>query len=239
PRRGRDARADAADGDAHREPGRRPSRLRGARAAEPANESHLAPAVDDRAAARGRPPLRVRAGHAQPALVRRGQRSGAKHAAMSSTDLAHAARDAARWHSAWRDDEAWLGRVLLAPAVLYIVALVGFPFLLAIVYSMSDVTVGTTALDFVGLRNFRRVLDDPTFWSSLRNALVFTLVSQLLVVVLGKILAMALYGDFRGKWLVRLLILLPWVAPISLGTIGWLWIFDPVYSILNWSARAI
>src|SRR5690606_33612949 len=162
PRRGRDARADAADGDAHREPGRRPSRLRGARAAEPANESHLAPAVDDRAAARGRPPLRVRAGHAQPALVRRGQRSGAKHAAMSSTDLAHAARDAARWHSAWRDDEAWLGRVLLAPAVLYIVALVGFPFLLAIVYSMSDVTVGTTALDFVGLRNFRRVLDDPT-----------------------------------------------------------------------------
>ncbi|HLT28379.1 MAG TPA: sugar ABC transporter permease [Zeimonas sp.] len=158
---------------------------------------------------------------------------------MSSTDLAHAARDAARWHSAWRDDEAWLGRVLLAPAVLYIVALVGFPFLLAIVYSMSDVTVGTTALDFVGLRNFRRVLDDPTFWSSVRNALVFTLVSQLLVVVLGKILAMALYGDFRGKWLVRLLILLPWVAPISLGTIGWLWIFDPVYSILNWSARAI
>src|SRR3546814_233475 len=50
---------------------------------------------------------------------------------------------------------------------------------------------------------------------------------------------MALYKDFRGRWLVRLLILLPWVAPISLGTIGWLWIFDPVYSIINWTLRAL
>jgi multiple sugar transport system permease protein len=62
---------------------------------------------------------------------------------------------------------------------------------------------------------------------------VFAIVSQALVVVLAKILAMALYSDFRGKWWVRLLILLPWVAPISLGTIGWLWIFDPVYSVIN------
>lgn len=158
---------------------------------------------------------------------------------MSAGEVAQAATGTAHRYSAWRDDEAWLGRVLLAPAVLYIALLVGFPFVLAIVYSLSDATVGTTTLDFVGLRNFRRVLDDPTFWTSLRNALVFTLVSQLLVVVLGKVLAMALYRDFRGKWLVRLLILLPWVAPISLGTIGWLWIFDPVYSIINWSAHAL
>lgn len=158
---------------------------------------------------------------------------------MSSSDVAPVADDAPRWQTNWLDDEAALGRVLLAPAVIYIIALVGFPFLLAIVYSLSDATVGSTSLDFVGLRNFRRVLDDPTFWTSLRNALIFTLVSQFFVVVLGKVLAMALYRDFRGKWLVRLLILLPWVAPISLGSIGWLWIFDPVYSIINWSARAL
>ncbi|MFP5405627.1 MAG: carbohydrate ABC transporter permease, partial [Gammaproteobacteria bacterium] len=123
--------------------------------------------------------------------------------------------------------------------VIYILALVGFPFVLAIVYSLSDATVGSTSLNFVGLRNFERIVQDPTFWRSLQNAVVFTLVSQVLVVVLGKILAMALYGNFPGKWIVRLLILLPWVAPISLGSIGWLWIFDPVYSIINWSARAL
>src|SRR5262249_27843798 len=62
---------------------------------------------------------------------------------------------------------------------------------------------------------------------------------QILVVVLGKILAMALYREFRGRWLIRLLILLPWVAPISLGAIGWLWIFDPIFSIITWTLHAL
>ncbi|QQX86100.1 sugar ABC transporter permease [Cupriavidus necator] len=137
------------------------------------------------------------------------------------------------------DDDRWLGRAMLAPAVIYIALLVGFPFMLSIYYSLSDATVGSQVLHFVGLENFRRVLESSTFWRSLRNALVFTLVSQVLVVVLAKMLALALYRDFRGKWLVRLLILLPWVAPISLGTIGWLWIFDPVYSIINWTLAAV
>lgn len=141
------------------------------------------------------------------------------------------------WHAL--EGERWLGALMLAPALIYIVLLLGFPFLLSIYYSLSDITVGTRAMQFVGLENFRRIVQNPTFWRSLGNALVFTLVSQALVVVLAKILALALLRDFRGKWLVRLLILLPWVAPISLGSIGWLWIFDPVYSILNWTLRAL
>ncbi|WP_338044453.1 sugar ABC transporter permease [Pandoraea terrae] len=132
-----------------------------------------------------------------------------------------------------------MGRVMLAPAIIYIVLLVGVPFLLSIYYSLTDASVGSRTLHFVGMENFRRVLENDTFWRSLRNSLVFTGVSQFMVVILAKILALALMQDFRGKWLVRLLILLPWVAPISLGTIGWLWIFDPVYSIINWSLRAL
>lgn len=139
----------------------------------------------------------------------------------------------------WLHDEQRLGTLLLAPAIVYIAALVGFPFLLAVFYSVSDATVGSRGLNFVGLRNFREIFDDPVFWRSLQNAVVFTVASQLLVLVLGKMLAMALYKDFRGKWLVRFLILLPWVAPISLGSIGWLWILDPVYSIINWLLQAL
>jgi multiple sugar transport system permease protein len=149
------------------------------------------------------------------------------------------AADLAPRRSGMLEDEGRLGRLLLAPAILYIAALVGFPFLLALYYSVSDATVGSRVLHFVGLENFRLALESETFWRSLQNAVVFTVVSQVLVVVLGTILAIALYRDFRGKWLVRFLILLPWVAPISLGSIGWLWIFDPVYSIINWTARAI
>jgi multiple sugar transport system permease protein len=136
------------------------------------------------------------------------------------------------------DSERWMVRLMLAPAIVYIVALVGFPFLLSLFYSLSNVTVGSRTMDFVGFANFARVLDSATFWTALKNTLIFTAVSQVLVLVLANILAMALVVDFRGKWLVRLLILLPWVAPISLGSIGWLWIYDSIYSIINWTATA-
>ncbi|MGA8157721.1 MAG: sugar ABC transporter permease [Rhodoplanes sp.] len=137
------------------------------------------------------------------------------------------------------DNEGWLWPALLAPAILYIVLLVGFPFLLSLYYSVSDVTVASRQVHFVGLENFRRIVQSETFWIALKNSIIFTVVSQFFVLVFANILAGALSADFRGKWLVRLLILLPWVAPISLGAIGWLWIYDSIYSIINWTARAV
>jgi multiple sugar transport system permease protein len=143
-----------------------------------------------------------------------------------------------RW-TTLADSESWLSRIMLAPAILYIVLLVGFPFLLSIYYSLSDATVASRTLNFVGLTNFERVVESSTFWLALRNTLIITIISQTIIIVLANVLALALMADFRGRWLVRLLILLPWVAPISLGSIGWLWIFDSIYSIINWSGRAV
>ncbi|MFQ5693312.1 MAG: sugar ABC transporter permease, partial [Nitrospinota bacterium] len=48
------------------------------------------------------------------------------------------------------DREDWLGRAMLSPAILYIVVLIGLPFFLALYYSLSDITVGTESLQFVG-----------------------------------------------------------------------------------------
>jgi len=141
--------------------------------------------------------------------------------------------------SRFADNEKWLGRVMIAPAIVYIAVVVGFPFLLALFYSVSNITVGGREMAFVGLANFRRLLHDQTFLRALWNTFLFALVSNALVLVLAKGLALSLLRDFRGKWIVRLLILLPWVAPISLGSIGWLWILDSVYSVVNWTARAL
>ena len=142
------------------------------------------------------------------------------------------------WLGRMADSERWLWRLMLAPAILYIVLLVGFPFLLSLYYSLSDATVASREMHFVGLENFRRVVGNETFWVAVKNTVVFTLISQVLVLVFANVLAMALLADFRGKWLLRLLILLPWVAPISLGSVGWLWIFDSIYSVINWTLRA-
>jgi multiple sugar transport system permease protein len=137
------------------------------------------------------------------------------------------------------DNDKWLGRLLLGPAILYIVLVVGVPFLLALFYSLTNVTVTGRHMEFIGLANFREALDNPTFRRALANTFLFALASQGLVIVLATTLGIALQQNFRGKWLVRLLILLPWVAPISLGSIGWLWIFDPVYSVINWTLRSL
>jgi multiple sugar transport system permease protein len=141
------------------------------------------------------------------------------------------------WLSLLADDERWLLHLMIAPAVIYIAALVGFPFFLSLYYSLTDITIGSAGMKFVGLKNYAHIIESRTFWTALKNTFVFTVISQLLVLVLAKVLAMALLKDFRGKWVVRFLILLPWVVPISMGSIGWLWIFDSIYSIINWTLR--
>lgn len=137
------------------------------------------------------------------------------------------------------DNERSLGRLMLAPAILYIVLLVGFPFFLALYYSVSDITLGSQSLAFVGLKHYAAVIGTTKFRAALQNTFVFAVISQLLVMVLANMLALLLLKDFRGKWMIRLLLLLPWVAPISLGTIGWLWILDSTYSVINWTFQAL
>ncbi len=132
------------------------------------------------------------------------------------------------------DRQGFLGPLFLAPAVIYIVLLVGFPFLLAIAFSLSDVTVGDTSLEFDGLNNFSNVIKTPQFRRALINSFVITLGAQIVVVILANILALIFYEDFPGKWIARMLIIMPWATPISLGTVGWLWIFDSKFSPIDW-----
>src|SRR5206468_12311818 len=109
------------------------------------------------------------------------------------------------------DNESALSRLLIAPALIYIGLIIGTPFVLSLWFAVSDVTVSSAAGHFVGLENFRSALDDPTFRKALGNTFLFAIVSQVIVIVLATTLAVALQKDFRGKWIVRLLILLPWV----------------------------
>ncbi|GLZ05979.1 ABC transporter permease [Actinomadura sp. NBRC 104412] len=135
------------------------------------------------------------------------------------------------------DREGFLAWAMLLPSVVYIVALVGVPFVLAIAFAFSDVTTGDPSFDWVGFANFDAIFDDGVFWRALTNTLVFTLVSMLLIVVFGKILANILVADFRGKWVVRFLVLLPWTTPVALSTISWLWFLDSIYSPVDWVLR--
>ena len=137
------------------------------------------------------------------------------------------------------DRERFLAPVMMSPAVLYILAFVAFPFVLAIVFALTDITTGDPTLRFVGLETFRKVLADPIFRRALVNTFIFAVIANLVVVVFAKALAMVLTSDFKGKWWVRFAILLPWIAPVSLATITWLWTLDSIFSPIDWVLRNV
>lgn len=126
------------------------------------------------------------------------------------------------------------GYLLLAPAILYIAALVGVPFGLALYYSVSNVTTSNLDGGFVGLKNFQDLLHDPAFRQALGNTFVYTIASIFLNSILGTFLSFILMADFVGKRVIRFLILLPWTIPIALTILSWKWMLDSQYSVVNW-----
>src|SRR5919204_3290132 len=131
----------------------------------------------------------------------------------------------------------FLATFLISPAVLFILASLGVPFGWAIYLSLTDATGGSLTGKWVGLHNFGAEIHDAVFRGAVWHTILFTLISQAIVIVGAGLLAHALVRDFRGKWLLRLLVLLPWAAPLALSTIGFLWFYDPSFSIVNWFLR--
>ena len=123
----------------------------------------------------------------------------------------------------------WVG-----PAFLYLAFFIAYPFAMSIYLSFSDARVGSPEWHFVGLVNFRRLFEDPVFWQTVRNSFVFTFGSELIRLLIGLPLAFALNRPFRGKRIAQGIILIPFVIPIALSSLAWKWMFDSLYSVINW-----
>jgi multiple sugar transport system permease protein len=137
------------------------------------------------------------------------------------------------------DSERLLGPALMAPAVVYLILVVGYPLVLAFLYAFSDATTGSQSLHFVGFQTFVAAVRDPVFLTTLRNTFVFTAISQALVVILSTVLAFVLTASFRGRWFVRFLVLLPWTTPVALSAVIWLWMLDSIFSPFDWFAQLL
>jgi multiple sugar transport system permease protein len=140
----------------------------------------------------------------------------------------------ARLHEWWEQEHVF-GYGLILPALLLLVCLVAYPFGMAIYFSLSDYWVGSPGT-FVGLENYRQILGNETFRQTVWNSFVFTLIAVVLKTVLGIWLAMLLIRTMRFKRLIRGAVLLPWVIPTALSTLAWWWMFDSLYSVVNWTA---
>ena len=125
---------------------------------------------------------------------------------------------------------SWL---MLAPGVLYLLAFVAYPFFYAIFLSLQDRPVARTGV-FIGLGNFVTLANDAVFWQVARNMFVYTIVTTILKLGGGLVMALVMDQSFRGKNVARAFLLLPFIVPTALSTIAWMWIFDPTFSVINW-----
>ncbi len=156
--------------------------------------------------------------------------------AVPARESAHVAP--VRLRATWHQREAFEGFLWIAPAFLYLAFFIAYPFFMAIYLSLSDARVGSPVYHFAGLQNYQRLFADPVFWQTVRNSFVFTFGSEAIRLVIGLPLAFALNRTFKGKRLVQGLILIPFVIPIALSSLAWKWMFDSLYSVINWMLMA-
>lgn len=129
--------------------------------------------------------------------------------------------------------ESRLAYALIAPAGLFLALLVAYPFLMVLWMSLTNKRVGIPGT-FVGLRNFLRLLDDEIFLQAAWNSVLYTAVAVAIKTLAGMALALALSALSRGAQVLRAMVLLPFVVPISLSALAWWWMYDPLYSVFNW-----
>src|ERR687886_313074 len=125
------------------------------------------------------------------------------------------------------------GYLLVLPAVVYVLALIGFPLVLGVWYSLTKTTVAAPGR-FIGLQNFIDVARDPTFRLATRNTLIIGVVATAAKITLSVALAFLMLGAFPGRGILRTLFILPWTVPIALSTIAWKWMFHSQFSVVNW-----
>src|SRR5919202_5626864 len=126
-----------------------------------------------------------------------------------------------------------MGYLLVLPAVIYVLALIGFPLVLGLWYSLTDVTVAREG-HFIGLRNFVEATRDSSFRLAVRNTLIIGVVATAAKITLSVALAFLMLRAFPGRRVLRTLFVLPWTVPIALSAIDWKWMFHSQYSVVNW-----
>lgn len=134
------------------------------------------------------------------------------------------------------DNEQRLGYLMVTPAILVLLLLIAYPFILSIWLSFTDTRIAQEATgNFIGLGNYFELWDRTVFREKvIFNTLLYTVGAVPLKLVLGLVLAMLMDRPFPLRGVVRGLILIPWVLPTSLSMIIFRWMFEPTLSVLNY-----
>lgn len=131
-----------------------------------------------------------------------------------------------------RTAEKW---VFLAPAIVLLLLIMLLPFGQTLATSFTDAEISALQVpkNWVGLENYAYTLSDPYFGQALGRTLYFTIVSVGIEGILGVAVALLLNQQFRGRTVMRAIIILPWAVPTIVNALAWRLIYHPEYGAMN------
>jgi trehalose/maltose transport system permease protein len=149
------------------------------------------------------------------------------------------------WLTTRRKRDAWL---FLAPMLVVLALVAAWPLLRTIWLSFTDANL--LKLDqakWIGVDNYLTrekghwygVLADGLWWRSVKNTLLFTVVTVFIETILGLVIALVLHREFRGRGLVRAAVLIPWAIPTIVSAKMWSWMLNDQFGIVNHMLLAV
>ena len=126
--------------------------------------------------------------------------------------------------------QTYLAYALIAPAALYIVLIVAWPLLETIRLSFTNSSLAGE--DYVGFENYQKMLSSKKFNGIVTRTFVWMFFSVSLKLIIGLIGAVLLNANLKGRSIFRVLVMPPWVVPIAIGMLGWLWLYNGYFGII-------
>ena len=123
-----------------------------------------------------------------------------------------------------------LAYALIAPAAIYILAIVAWPLVETIRLSFTNSSIAGE--DYIGLENYEKMLGSKKFNKIVIRTFIWMFLSVSLKLIVGLIGAVLLNAKLPGRGMFRVLIMPPWVVPIAIGMLGWLWLYNGYFGII-------
>ena len=125
-------------------------------------------------------------------------------------------------------EERRLAALLLTPAMTVIALVAAYPIGYAIWLSFNEYSVRTPGLSrWAGFKNYTEAFSSSEFWDAVKNTFVFTGISVTLELAIGLGMAIAMHEAFKGRGLLRTVVLVPWAVLTVVSAITWRTLFEP------------
>ncbi len=131
-------------------------------------------------------------------------------------------------------EKNYWGYVYIAPALLFVFAVMLIPLVYTLIMGFVKTDLFTGKTEFVGVKQFIRIFGDQYFRLAVKNTFLWTVGSVVFQFLIGFIIANILNASqIRGKTIIRILLMVPWVLPSVVSAMVWDWSYHPDYGIIN------